>query len=162
MAIFISHTTPDNRLARNIYNRLNYHGIECYIDDLDNELKKRRGNMSLTPFLVDRLEACDTLLAVVTENTKSSWWVPFEIGTARQMPRVITSYTNYFYYDKNLPEYLLEWPLLRTENDIDVFSRKYKRKRSLFSESVDFSTSLNNVRSFEKSVMFALGQVSHV
>lgn len=64
---------------------------------------------------------CDTLLAIVTNNTKESWWVPFEIGTAREMPRVIVSCTSLpdraSYQRDALPEYLLEWPRLRTEND---------------------------------------------
>ena len=94
MPIFISHTTRDDELAKKVFWRLNrIHDITCYIDDMDKELGNNRGKSSLTPLLVDRLRKCDTLLAVVTENTKGSWWVPFEIGTAREMPRVISSFT---------------------------------------------------------------------
>lgn len=81
MPIFISHTTRDDALANRVKNRLTtIHKIECYIDDIDRELAANRGKASLTPVLIDRLRKCDTLLAVVTSNTKGSWWVPFEIG----------------------------------------------------------------------------------
>ncbi|MDC7236780.1 MAG: toll/interleukin-1 receptor domain-containing protein [Sphaerochaetaceae bacterium] len=155
MAVFISHTTADDRLAKEISQLLENENIECYIDDLDYELKRLRGNATLTPYLVARLEDCDTLLAIVTENTKNSWWVPFEIGTAREMPRIITSVTNYSEFD--LPEYLLEWPRLRHKSDIEVFIRNYKNKRSgIYSR--DLSESVNNVRSFEKTIMDQLNQ----
>jgi len=74
MPIFISHTTRDDELAKKVFLRLNrIHDITCYIDDMDKELGNNRGKSSLTPLLVDRLRKCDTLLAVVTENTKGSW-----------------------------------------------------------------------------------------
>lgn len=168
MSIFISHTTKDDELAKRVYRRLkDNHGIPCYIDDIDQELASQRGSKNLTPLLVERLRKCDTLLAVVTENTKGSWWVPFEIGTAREMPRAITSYTTLqdeksIYYSESLPEYLLEWPRLKTNRDIDIFAIEYKNKSDLITESVGIrksaSLSESSVRKFESSVMQALGQ----
>jgi hypothetical protein len=168
MPIFISHTTKDDVLARKVYSRLvNIHGIICYIDDMDKELAKKRGSSQLTPVLVERLSRCDTLLAVVTSNTKGSWWVPFEIGTARQLPRIISSYTSLperpvYTGQEALPEYLLEWPRLRTDNDIDVFAREYKHKTPIMeSGRVKIAGALEGLRSvenFESSIMKSLGQ----
>ena len=163
MSIFISHTTSDDLIAKKIFLRLTkiYH-IKCYIDDIDKELENKRGKSSLTPLLVNRLRKCDTLLAVVTENTKGSWWVPFEIGTAREMPRVISSFTNlpdYPTYSKKqgLPEYFLEWPRLRTDEDLDIFANEYQRKFLLLQEGSE-SISFNNVRNFESNLMKSLDQ----
>jgi hypothetical protein len=174
MAIFISHSTKDNESAQKVFYRLQYtHDIACYIDDMDKELEKNRGKSSLTPLLVDRLRKCDTLLAIVTENTKESWWVPFEIGAAREMPKIITSYTSLpepssFIWKEALPEYLLEWPRLRSDNDIDTFAREYKKKQSLLIEKThgygNFSQRLSpeiDVRNFEELVMKSLGQRSY-
>lgn len=172
MPIFISHTTKDDYLAQKVYRRLtNMHNIKCYIDDMDKELERLRGHSSLTPLLVERLRRCDTLLAVVTENTKDSWWVPFEIGTAREMPRAISCFTplpdrkntyNYMYNTKTtLPEYLLEWPRLRTDHDIDTFAMIYKRQASLLRGNMsmeNYSYQEKNSRSFESIVMKSLGQ----
>lgn len=170
MPIFISHTTTDNALAQQVYKRLKFtHGIDCYIDDTDRELASKRGQSSLTSLLVERLRRCDTLLAVVTANTKESWWVPFEIGTAREMPRAIASVTSLpeqqYNWQESLPEYLLEWPRLRNEGDFDVFAREYKR-RSIILESGHMK--INNsiagpqtVRKFESDVMSLLSQRSY-
>mgnify|MGYP000980169932 CR=1 FL=1 len=170
MPIFISHTTRDDELAKNVFLRLNrIHDITCYIDDMDKELGNNRGKSSLTPLLVDRLRKCDTLLAVVTENTKGSWWVPFEIGTAREMPRVILSFTHLpdisaYSRVETLPEYLLEWPRLRSDSDIDVFAREYKKQFPSLVENIgteNFSkrlASVNNARDFESTVMQLLDQ----
>lgn len=168
MPVFISHTTQDDALARKIYSRLKLvNNIDCYIDDMDKELASKRGSSQLTSLLVDRLRRCDTILAVVSSNTKGSWWVPFEIGTAREMPRVIASFTSLpdrsaYTGQECLPEYLLEWPRLRTENDIDVFAREYKQK-SLILESgrvkiAGTHAGLQEVRNFEANVMKSLGQ----
>lgn len=159
MSIFISHTTADDALAQAVYNQLKHkHHIECYIDNMDETLKNSRGDASLASLLVNRLRKCNTLLAIITKNTKSSWWVPFEIGTARQMPRAISSYTNLeepsrHSLDYKLPEYLLEWPRLRTREDIDIFASQYNN--SLAGKTImtrDYATA------FEASALKSLGQ----
>ncbi|BCS54327.1 toll/interleukin-1 receptor domain-containing protein [Geobacter sp. SVR] len=168
MPIFISHTTQDDALARRVYSRLKInHNIDCYIDDMDKELASKRGTSQLTQLLVDRLRRCDTVLAVVSSNTKNSWWVPFEIGTAREMPRIITSFTSLpdrlsYTAQECLPEYLLEWPRFRSDSDIDLFARQYKQK-SLILESgrvkiAGAHAGLQDVRNFEANVMKSLGQ----
>jgi hypothetical protein len=162
MAIFISHRTADDQLANQIFLRLEQHGIKCYIDDLDKELFQRRGTAEITPFLIGKLKQCDTLLAIVTEHTQCSWWVPFEIGTAREMPRIITSYTSLGLDDYALPEYLLEWPRLHNQQEIDTFARMYKKKSQNLYEGIDFSVNNNGVRQFESSVMTALNQRNYV
>jgi len=170
MPVFISHTTKDDALARRVFKRLmDHHKISCYIDDMDKELGNNRGKSSLTPLLVDRLRKCDTLLAVITENTKGSWWVPFEIGTAREMPKIIASYTSLpdrvvYNWQEALPEYLLEWPRLRTDKDIDIFASEYKNKLRFILESSGVenisqkSDYISNTRNFESRVMDLLGQ----
>ncbi|MCX7553719.1 toll/interleukin-1 receptor domain-containing protein [Marinicella sp. S1101] len=168
MPIFISHTTKDDLLARKVYSRLKIvHSIDCYIDDMDKELENNRGKSSLTPILVDRLRKCDTLLVVVTENTKESWWVPFEIGTAREMPRVISSFTplldhSSYSWEKKIPEYLLEWPRLRSDSDIDTFAYEYKQKQILLEYGAmkmdGIRANASDVRQFESSLMKTLNQ----
>ena len=41
---------------------------------------------------VSRNESSDRLLAIVTENTPLSWWVPFEIGVARETDSLIATF----------------------------------------------------------------------
>lgn len=89
------------------------------------------------------------------------------------MPRVISSFTllpeeSTYNRKEVLPEYLLEWPRLRSDYDLDVFAREYKMKQSLLIEKTlrheNFSQGQspeNDVRDFEISIMNALGQRSY-
>lgn len=161
MPVFISHRTADDSTARAIYYRLaEHHGIRCYIDDVDAHLQ-RSNEKELTHRLVQKINECTNLLAIMTRNTTGSWWVPFEVGVARQAPRAITSYATV--PDSGLPEYLLEWPRLRGNDAIDTFARLYKAQQRTFNEVVlrkaygeerQFST----VDSFERQLKASLGQ----
>lgn len=175
MAIFISHASADNQIAAKVFNRLKiHHRIGCYLDDIDERLRSMRGRPGLTPYLVRKIKEHDTLLAVVTQNTQQSWWVPFEIGTAREIPIIITSYTNLLdplsgNYSGRLPEYLLEWPRLRTDQDIDIFANKYKERQRFQERAADFSDRVfmglpsdDDTRDFEIKLMDSLGQRSFV
>ena len=162
MPVFISHRTADDAIAQQVASRLkSHHGITCYVDDIDDELRRARGTARVTTLIVDRLNACTNLLAIVTQNTEGSWWVPFEVGVARQSPRVITSFTNL--YDSSLPEYLLEWPRLRGTNAVDKFAELYRAQQRTLNENVlqkraMASEQLRTVDQFHSRLKAALGQ----
>lgn len=161
MPVFISHRTADNAIATQVANRLKiYHGIECYIDDLDREAQGLSGTKAITSLIVKRLTSCTNLLAIVTKNTSGSWWVPFEVGVARQAPRVISTFTDLY---SGLPEYLEEWPILRGEGAIDMFARLYKEQKVVLNEriirkSVSEADQIATVDSFHRSLKASLGQ----
>ena len=124
MPVFISHRTQDDERARKIYLYLRYdQDIECYIDDFDEVAGIAQKTNRITDRILERLEYCTHLLAVVTEHTEGSWWVPFEIGVARRAPRIISTYTDL--YGSDLPEYLREWPILRSHNELDEYADYY-------------------------------------
>ncbi len=103
MPVFISHRTADDELARRVALRLkSVHHITCYIDDIDQRLKVA-SQQKVTRILVDMVNKCTNLLAIITRNTEGSWWVPLEIGVAKQAQRVICSVTNQA--DSGLPGY---------------------------------------------------------
>jgi len=162
MPVFISHRTADNEIAQRVAYRLqNKHNITVYIDDIDRELRRVQGTSAITGLLVRRVNACTNLLAIVTQNTEGSWWVPFEIGVARQSPRAITTMTNLV--DALLPEYLLEWPRLRGDAAVDTFARLYKEQRRVLTEQVlekraSASMQVSYVDQFQASLKRALGQ----
>ena len=119
MPVFISHRTADDNKAQLIAVRLKERGILCYLDHFDPTLKSSH---QITALLVERIRACTHLMALVTDATRNSWWVPFEVGVAREAPRRITSYDN---SSQSLPEFLKEWPILRTQSDLDKFADAY-------------------------------------
>jgi hypothetical protein len=161
MPVFISHRTADNAIAQQVATRLTHtHGIKCYLDDIDQRLKTA-SQQEVTRILVDMVNKCTNLLAVITANTEGSWWVPFEIGVAKQAPRVICSMTNQA--DSALPGYLMEWPRLRGDRAIDEFAKLYKLQQKVLTENVlekraTASTQLSTVDSFHRSLKAALGQ----
>ena len=162
MPVFISHRTADDRVARTVAQRLeNRHDIRGYVDDCDKDANAARGTSRITTLIVSRLNMCTHLLALVTDNTKGSWWVPFEIGVARRAPRAISTFTNLTY---GLPEYLTEWPVLRGESAIDKFAAAYKAqiataKRMLTAEAtISLDERALSVDSFHSRLKASLGQ----
>jgi hypothetical protein len=156
--VFISHRTADDAIAQHVHDRLkNHHRIECYIDNLDREINAS----NVTALIVRRIKQCTNLLALVTKNTKESWWVPFEVGVAREAPRIITSFTNL--EQRDLPEYLTEWPVLRGDSAVDTFADYYKRgahrvKTAFLEHRAVASDGIAGIEDFHRKLKFALGQ----
>lgn len=161
MPVFISHRSADDEIANAVYRRLKYHhNIECYLDDIDDTLKSK-SEQELTQWLVKKINECTNLLAIMTQNTQGSWWVPYEIGVAKQAPRVITSFTNLQEYQ--LPGYLKEWPRLRGQDAVDKFAYYYKLQKQSLNEEVllkraSASEQVRTVESFHTQLKEALGQ----
>ena len=159
MPVFISHRTKDDKIAQEVYRRLKYtHNIECWLDDIDHELANSRDSSIITSRILSELDKCTNLLAIITQNTKESWWVPFEIGVARRAPRAITSFTNM--NNRDLPEYLHEWPVLTGNDAVDTFAKYYKQQKQMIKEAqrYSFSKSRVPVDSFHSMLKRALGQ----
>ena len=147
MPVFISHRTQDDEIARKIYLYLRYDkGITCYIDDFDEDAEVARETDRITDRILEQLDSCTHLLALVTENTEGSWWVPFEIGVARRAPRVISTFTNI--YGSDLPEYLREWPILRNDNALDEYAKIYHTYKNETNQLFQESVQLPNRREF--------------
>lgn len=125
MPVFISHRTADDAKAQALAQRLHTkHNIRCYVNDFDPEAKTTR---EITNLIVNRINICTHLMALVTNATVGSWWVPFEIGVARQGERRITSFDS---STVELPEFLTEWPVMTSETDLDLFAEAYHRDRA--------------------------------
>ncbi len=125
MPVFISHRTADDGTAQSIGNYLytNFN-IRCYLDHFDPEARTTK---DITNLIVNRIRDCTHLMAVITNSTVGSWWVPFEIGVARQSNRRITSFDA---SSLQLPEFLQEWPVMETDDDLDLFAEAYHRDNS--------------------------------
>lgn len=116
MTIFISHKQEDEAPAKYICNELNKLGVKAYLDLLEGELLLR--GEDLTNHIKNRLNNCTDILVVMSEKTKNSWWVPFEIGMAAQKDFPIVSY---LINNVELPDYLSYWPKLRKTSDLHIY-----------------------------------------
>eukprot|EP01030_Chromulinospumella_sphaerica_P024943 gene24943-25054_t len=130
----------DRAYAININTRLIQANIKTYLDVLDAESQTTD---DITGVITRNISECTHLLAVVSEKTALSWWVPFEIGEATITNRRICSFKT---GPTELPLYLDKWPKLSSERDIEFFIDAYRNelavKRSMSLESVTGSESV--------------------
>ncbi|WP_122780289.1 toll/interleukin-1 receptor domain-containing protein, partial [Pseudomonas viridiflava] len=113
MKIFLSHQQTDSLLALRIQGHLkNNQDIDCYLDVID---PKFNNGEDIAAHVRRELDRCTQLLAVVSDATKGSWWVPWEIGVATEKDFPLATFGG----DIELPEYLKKWPYLRSISDLD-------------------------------------------
>ena len=109
---FISHQSGDARAAERVATRLSIRGYPCYLDTLDPNVDG--DSEDLESYLREIIGQCEGLMAMVSHTTKTSWWVPLEIGVALEKGRYIGTY---LLDQENLPSYLWQWPMLRNDED---------------------------------------------
>jgi hypothetical protein len=143
MPVFISYRHMDRAYAVSINARLIQANIKTYLDVLDAESQTTD---DITGVITRNISECTHLLAVVSEKTALSWWVPFEIGEATITNRRICSFKT---GPTELPLYLDKWPKLTSERDIEFFIDAYRseatQKRAMGLGSVTGSESMRSV-----------------
>lgn len=152
MRVFISHKQEDEIPARYICDKLSDLGVDAYLDLLEGELLLN--GEDLTNHIKKRLNSCTDILVVMSNNTKESWWVPFEIGMAAQRDFSIVSY---LINNVKLPDYLSYWPALRKTTDLNkyiqvkqnILNESYSGNKAFFSgdysETKEFYKKLKDV-----------------
>ncbi len=139
MKIFISHKKCDSKIALQIAKEFQSRNIDIYLDALDETINISQGSKELTNHLKSEIESSSDILVVMSDQTRLSWWVPFEIGMAADQNMPIVTY---LHNDVHLPEYLDYWPRLSYLTDIDIYINHIKKRifrESIKKESVNFS-----------------------
>lgn len=159
--VFISHIKEDSSLAKEIAQYLEYHDeVSYYLDILDSTLLFYGGD-ALGEYFRERLSECTHLMAVLSETTKLSWWVPFEIGIATEKQYPISTFA---IQNTNLPQYLKKWPYLQNKTDLDKYVRIALRTRHhIMVEGLGrISASRRGLytRDFHENLKKALGQAN--
>lgn len=160
--IFISHQKQDSSAALRVQNYMKgEHDIDCYLDVIDPHLT--RGE-EIADHLRNELSKCSHLLAIVSEATKSSWWVPWEIGVATEKDFPLATFGT----NVDLPEYLMKWPYLKSQSDLTKYaqtisemSRETMLLDGVSNESFNTATASvgrSSTRRFYRSLRFKLGQ----
>lgn len=114
--VFISHKSTDALLAMRVARRVKANGLDTYLDIIDDALLK--DGPDLADELLKRLSECQQLIAVVSDATKDSWWVPWEIGVGSEKGFRMASFSETYV---SLPSYLEKWPALHTDAHIDLY-----------------------------------------
>lgn len=110
--VFISHQGKDLVLARQAAVILQDAGVSSYLDVDDPAV--HGDSVKLEVHLRDVIRSTQALLVIGTRNAQESWWVPFEIGVAREIGKVLSCRV-----DKRevvaLPSYLAAWPIITSD-----------------------------------------------
>lgn len=89
--VFVSHKSEDSRAATAVAARLKANEVEVYLDSFDPDAKD---GPDLADYLRDKMRLCHGLMAVVSEKTIQSWWVPWEIGMATERDMPLATYSH--------------------------------------------------------------------
>ncbi|SDA39673.1 toll/interleukin-1 receptor domain-containing protein [Sinorhizobium sp. NFACC03] len=154
--VFISHQHADSSLAKQIADRLrSYHSIDSYLDVIDPNLT--RGE-DLARHIQQEMGKCNQLLAVISEKTRESWWVPWEIGVATEKDFPLATYAG---GSTMPPEFLRKWPYLRSEYDLDLYARASKAAETSYNYKRGFGhqdARPSSTREFYDTLRKSLGQ----
>jgi len=139
--VFISHQKADSDAAKRISNRVQLNGLSTYLDVVDDALSKP--GQDLGDHIRSRMDSCTHLIAVVSQATTQSWWVPWEIGIATDRNFFISTYALDV---MNLPAFLKKWPYLRSLAEIDDYVKESNKAQKRFlaeaNQRKEFHTSL--------------------
>ncbi|MFW7342262.1 toll/interleukin-1 receptor domain-containing protein [Pollutimonas sp. H1-120] len=159
MKIFLSHQKHDSETAKSVQSHLKAkHGIDCYLDVIDPGIKFGE---DIASHVRAELARCTQLLAIVSEATKLSWWVPWEIGVATEKDYPLATFGR----GVTIPEYLKKWPYLQTMADLDKYAKvsSTTSQRSLTASMESRSSGsvpykFNATEHFYKTLRAELGQ----
>jgi hypothetical protein len=85
--IFLSHKSEDKPAVKDIAKYIGEAGVDYYLDIEDPDLQKaERGedHVKITEFIELGINRSSHVLSLISNTTKDSWWVPFEIGYAKK------------------------------------------------------------------------------
>ena len=88
---------------------------------------------------------------VMSEATKNSWWVPFEIGMAAQVDMLTASYLT---SSVKLPDYLEYWPRLKSTSDVATYVSVRRSVAEQLKRSYPYSYSLPSHRPIETATFY--------
>ena len=122
MKIFISHKQEDDAVARRLDLEFKHYNVDTYLDLIDDTISKN--GEALTKHIRESLNTCTDIIVVMSEKTRLSQWVPFEVGmsTQKDMPTV-----TFMVDDVKLPEFLDYWPRLTKFSDVEKYLIAKKR-----------------------------------
>lgn len=120
--VFISHRQADAVTALAIaYALMEIANVDIYLDSFNPELARAGSADEVTGVIDCGLNACTHLLAVISNKTRGSWWVPYEIGIAkfRPVPRALVLLEEV----RELPEYLRSTDVLKDKIEISNWAK---------------------------------------
>ncbi|HEY0434409.1 MAG TPA: toll/interleukin-1 receptor domain-containing protein [Chitinophagaceae bacterium] len=85
-SIFLSHIRVDKDTVKNYGEYIKKQGLDIYLDVNDKELEKAENegdHEKVTQFIEAGIRRCTDVMIFLSDATRTSWWVPYEIGFAK-------------------------------------------------------------------------------
>ena len=79
--VFLSHSSKDEDILPSIINFISQYGVNVYIDKSDKELPKETSSET-GEILKNRIREAKKFIVLVSQNSKDSKWIPWELGIA--------------------------------------------------------------------------------
>lgn len=93
--VFISHKKEDEASAKAIGDYLMHQvGVDIYLDLYDIELKEAvsvDNDKKIVESIKKGIGTCSHLLCLISDKTRLSWWVPYEVGVAGEHEKKIAT-----------------------------------------------------------------------
>lgn len=152
MKVFISHQKRDRDEAKKIADYLNSVGIAVYFDEFDKELQQADSTnnpKAVVAAIKKGINSSTHMLCIISPNTLTSKWVPFEVGYGYDTTDLATL-TLKGIKNSDLPDYIKTKPIIRDIYDINQFVKN--QGKGLILESKMFSD-YNNINHPLRNVM---------
>lgn len=85
--VFLSHSSKDEEILPGVIKFLEGFGVKVYIDKKDSALP-RETSPETAEILKQRIRESKKFVVLVTENSKDSRWIPWELGLADEMKKL--------------------------------------------------------------------------
>ncbi|EGD46164.1 protein of unknown function DUF1863 [Ruminiclostridium papyrosolvens DSM 2782] len=85
--IFLSHQSLDKELVKKIGDYITNAGIDIYLDIYDRDLQnanRTNNDLAITECIEKGIKNSTHVMCIISRATKSSWWVPYEIGYGKK------------------------------------------------------------------------------
>ncbi len=123
--VFVSHKSDDIGDALDLARCIQSEGLSAWVDVLDPNVSG--DSPTLDDYIERVLSRTFSLLALVTDVTHESWWVPFEIGLAYELRRYLSSFAE---RSVLLPSFLEKHPRLARHEDLHRWCDRLKQLKA--------------------------------
>jgi hypothetical protein len=145
--IFISHKKEDSEKSKEIADYIMSCGVDVYFDENDPILSNPEVNKDpaiITLAINSALSKSTHMICIISEKTKNSWWVPYEVGYVSNKPGFINKNIGILLIKGiiQLPEYLFLSTNIRTTSELDIFIKNASKVDTLL---IERAKTLSNV-----------------
>jgi len=107
--IFLSHINLDKNAVIKVGNYIKKAGLDIYLDIDDPALQKAvrdENDIAITEFIEKGINTSTHILSILSEKTKDSWWVPYEIGYGKKGGKKLATMPLKNLPEKDIPSYI--------------------------------------------------------